>query len=580
MALPGIGVGLAIALSAQLWRGIELERSARAAEFARALTVAEVILQEAPGSAVAFAQLPAETALTAGPNGILPDAELGWLHPATPALDDDPVVAYRLQRAARAEFVAGDSALARAEFDELLAGPMMQAPRLQSLAAAAWQAVRADQPQRVAALAASADELLATLQPADLARPPVARAAAAMLRLPRSTAPAWATELVPFLPADDLAGLPATAQTFAATERSQRRAELQQLDAAWRAQQVPAGAALLFPHAGQLVWAQATDSGHRLQRLSAPAFLAAVQRAGEAGALPRWPWLVVADFGSPADSTAGVPGLRALRAANAAPDWTPWLWPAATIALLLAFAAAVAARLRATARESTALAAQADFLTNVTHELKTPLAAIRLLAEMLAEGRAQGREAEYHAMLVGETARLSSLIENVLDLGRAERGERKLANTAFDASVVVHDALAMLQPLAAQQGLAITFVAPASLPARGDPDVLAQALVAVLDNARKYAAGPVEIAATEGAQTIEIAVRDHGPGVPAAERERIFERFVRGAAQQHGSVPGIGVGLYLARTLLRRCGGDLRCTAAEPGPGACFLLTLPREDAR
>ncbi|MBL8725719.1 MAG: HAMP domain-containing histidine kinase, partial [Planctomycetes bacterium] len=234
---------------------------------------------------------------------------------------------------------------------------------------------------------------------------------------------------------------------------------------------------------------------------------------------------------------------------------------------------------RASAREGEALAAQAEFLTNVTHELKTPLAAIRLLAEMLAEGRAVGREAEYQAMLVAETARLSALIENVLDLRKAERATAPLARTPVDAAAVVRDTVAMLAPLAEQAGHRLTADLPPLPAARGDRGVLAQALVAVLDNARKYAPGPVEITAQAKPRQIEIAVRDHGQGVPAAERERIFERFVRGSAQQHGSVPGVGVGLHLARTLLRRSGGDLRCASAEPGPGAVFLLTLPREDA-
>lgn len=579
LALPALGGVLVAALAIQLWRGVDLERSARAAELAQAIAVAEAILREAPHSAAAFASLPGGDLLTTGPAGIVPDAELGWLQPERSSLDDDPVVAYRLDRAARAEFASGDATLARAEFDELLAGPLLPAPRLQCLAAAAWQSHRAGDAARTAELAARADELLAALRPTDLARPQLARAVAAVLRLPRPTPPPWAATLVPYLPADTLAGLPPTNLTTAAEQRSRRRTALQQLDAAWRAQQAPTGRSVLFEHAGDLVWAQPSADHHQLRTLSHAAFLAALQRAGEAGQLPRWPWLVAADFGPTAEPVAGIPGLRALRPAAAAPAWSPWLWPAATAALLLAFAAAVAARLRATARESAALAAQADFLTNVTHELKTPLAAIRLLAEMLAEGRAAGREAEYHTMLVGETARLSTLIENVLDLGRAERGERPLVATRLDAAAVVRDTVAVLTPLATQQGLQITVDAPPLPFARGDQDAVAQALVAVLDNARKYATGPIEVAAREQPRTIEIAVRDHGPGVPAAERERIFERFVRGAAQQHGSVPGVGVGLYLARTLLRRGGGDLRCQAADPGPGALFLLTLPREDA-
>ena len=160
-------------------------------------------------------------------------------------------------------------------------------------------------------------------------------------------------------------------------------------------------------------------------------------------------------------------------------------------------------------------------MTGVTHELKTPLAAIRLLAEMLSEGRARDREAEYHAMLVGETARLSTLIDGVLDLGRAERGERTLTIESFDAAAVLRETVAMLTPLTAQEGTTLRVELPTLPLARGDRDVLAQALVAVLDNARKYAPGTIDVAARICDGTIDLVLRDHGPGVPADERERL-----------------------------------------------------------
>ncbi|MBL8725309.1 MAG: hypothetical protein JNK49_14780, partial [Planctomycetes bacterium] len=391
LALPVLGAGVVVALAVQLWRGVGLERAARTAELARALAVAEAILREAPASAVAFASRSAAVVWQTGADGIVPDAELGWLWPLASPLDDDPVVAYRLERAARAEFAAGDAERARAEFDELLAGTMLPVPRLQSLAAAAWQSERAGAAERLADLASRADELLATLQPADLARPAVARSVAAVLRLPRPVPPPWASRLVPWLPAEALAGLPATADTAAAERRSAQRLAAQALDRAWQAARVPAGTAALLPFGERLLWAQPEGAHHRLQALTAAEFLGALQQAGELGALPRWPWLVAAEWGPTATACAGIPGLRALRPADDLPVWSPWLAPAATVVLLAALAWAIAARLRASAREGEALAAQAEFLTNVTHELKTPLAAIRLLAEMLAEGRAVGR---------------------------------------------------------------------------------------------------------------------------------------------------------------------------------------------
>ncbi|MFN8826358.1 MAG: sensor histidine kinase, partial [Planctomycetota bacterium] len=118
---------------------------------------------------------------------------------------------------------------------------------------------------------------------------------------------------------------------------------------------------------------------------------------------------------------------------------------------------------------------------------------------------------------------------------------------------------------------------------------------------RKYGAGGgrIDVLVAPQPRALVVAVRDRGPGVPAAESERVFERFVRGEAHRHGSTPGVGIGLYLARTIVRRLGGELAVVsqyeaealfaaraAAEPsatagvaahGPGACFVFRLPTE---
>ncbi|MCA8967011.1 MAG: HAMP domain-containing histidine kinase, partial [Planctomycetes bacterium] len=148
-----------------------------------------------------------------------------------------------------------------------------------------------------------------------------------------------------------------------------------------------------------------------------------------------------------------------------------------------------------------------------------------------------------------------------------------------DVDDVVRETVSLLQPLA-QPGAAEIVVATAAAPrARCDRAALVQTLVAVLDNARKYGAGPIEVRTAGDGQRVLIEVRDHGPGVPDDERQRIFERFVRGRREQHGNTPGVGIGLYLARTIVRRLGGELVCASPQTGPGACFRFTLLREDA-
>ncbi len=576
-----LGVGFAATLAAQLWRTAQLERTARALELDRATAVAERILRQAASSAAALARVAPTQRFVVRQGGVEVDPAVGWLWPADGGVERDLVVDDRLARAARAEFALGDRAAAQREFDELLAGPLPSIQRPAVLAAAAWQSRRTGDAERLAALRDELDACIAGIAPGDLGRPSLARAVAAAARLPRPAAPAWADALLPLLPPGSLAGLDAPGWLAAQQHAVLRRGLLQRADQELRARP-PTAVAGLRAVGQELLWWQArADGGHDAALLPAEGFLAAARAAGDAGDLPAWPWLVEAEFGDdPTAAVADVPFLRALHAAPASAMGTrPWLLPALTLALLTALAAAAAQMLRATNREAAAVAAQADFLTNVTHELRTPLASIRLLGEMLAEGRARGRETEYHTMLVGEATRLSMLIENVLDLGRAERGERALDLRPTDVEAVVRETVAVLQPQPSPGGSPIV-VAPASGPppvARCDRGALVQALVALLDNARKYGGGPIEIALITGAD-VRIDLRDHGPGVPAAERERIFERFVRGNRERHGATPGVGIGLYLARTIVRRQGGDLVCTSPrDGGAGALFSLTLPRE---
>jgi two-component system phosphate regulon sensor histidine kinase PhoR len=284
---------------------------------------------------------------------------------------------------------------------------------------------------------------------------------------------------------------------------------------------------------------------------------------------------------------AGVPvieGLWSVVPHDSAIDlpWTaqPAAALAAAIVLLLVLAGSGAFAFRALRQEALAVRARAEFLTVVTHELKTPLAAIRLLAEMMVEDRVPaGKTDEYYRLLAGEAARLSMLIENVLDLGRMERGERAYDLRACDLGEVAREAAVLFAPIAQRDGLQLrSDLGDGAVPGAADRGALLQALLNVLDNARKYASrgGTIELRTEREGGRLAITVRDFGPGVPAGEREAIFARFVRGDAHRHGSIPGVGLGLYLARAIARRHGGDLVCRApADGGPGAEFAFALP-----
>ncbi|MCA8944164.1 MAG: HAMP domain-containing histidine kinase [Planctomycetes bacterium] len=251
-------------------------------------------------------------------------------------------------------------------------------------------------------------------------------------------------------------------------------------------------------------------------------------------------------------------------------------------ALALCFVAALIANHRFVRAERAAMRARSEFLQSVTHELKTPLASIRLLAERLEHGRVgPDRQLEYFGLLADEATRLSVLIENVLDLGRIERGERAYDRRTCGVAEVVHEAIDVFRPLAQRDGMRVRAeVELDGIEAKIDRGAIVQALLNVLENARKYAAGSegVVVRATRSGDDVVIDVRDFGPGVPADEREAIFERFRRGARQQHGNVAGVGLGLHLARSIVRAHGGDVVCVEPE-GEGAEFRIRLPQREA-
>lgn len=264
-----------------------------------------------------------------------------------------------------------------------------------------------------------------------------------------------------------------------------------------------------------------------------------------------------------------------------APGGRWWLIPLVVgLAAVLGFA--LHRSLRALQRETDAARSRADFLTSVTHELKTPLASIRLLSEMLENERVpDDRRRSYAALLVGETARLSTIVENVLDLGRVERGERAYDLRPCRMDEIIREAVDAFAPVGERDGLRVVAETPEAASALVDRDAVIQAFVNVMDNARKYASegGTLDVESVRENGHLVVRMRDHGPGVDPCEREAVFDRFQRGTPQADGSIPGVGLGLYLARTIVRAQGGDLSCVAPpDAGPGACFEFTLPLED--
>jgi signal transduction histidine kinase len=220
---------------------------------------------------------------------------------------------------------------------------------------------------------------------------------------------------------------------------------------------------------------------------------------------------------------------------------------------------------------------QAGFMAAVSHEMRTPLAAMRLLAENLESGVADraGDRDDHVRLLRAECSRLSTLVENVL----AFTGKnREIFPERIDVAAMLTEVTEMIRPLAERQGIRLdTHLDPLPEPPGGDAAALRRALLNLLDNALKHtpAGGTVrcDIRAAAPAHW-QIEVSDAGPGVPEAERERIFEPFYRIGSELRRTTPGVGLGLALVRrTAFEHCGHV--AVSDAPDGGARFTLTLP-----
>jgi signal transduction histidine kinase len=223
-----------------------------------------------------------------------------------------------------------------------------------------------------------------------------------------------------------------------------------------------------------------------------------------------------------------------------------------------------------------------DFVSNVSHELKTPLTSIRMFSELLAEGRVLDKEKQrsYLNIITAETARLTRLINNVLDFSRIERGEKKYTFAKCDLVAVVRETVETYRPHLEANGFKLECDLPDSpLLVNGDRDALSQIVVNLLSNAEKYSNDRKEVRVEARQQSqplphVEVSVLDRGLGVPQGCEEKIFEQFYRAHDSLSSGIQGSGLGLTLARQIARAHGGDVVC---EPraGGGSCFTLRLP-----
>lgn len=198
---------------------------------------------------------------------------------------------------------------------------------------------------------------------------------------------------------------------------------------------------------------------------------------------------------------------------------------------------------------------------NVSHELRTPITALQAVLENVVDGVVEP-DAETMRMALSQTERLGELVTNLLDLSRVEGGAIPLQISRFDVDEFLREAVAHVSVSATGAPVAVT-VSPSDLTAVADPARLRQVVINLVDNAIRHspAGGRVTVLAVGGASGLRLEVADDGPGIAPGERERVFERFTRGATSDGGT----GLGLAIARWAVELHGGVIEVMDTEAG---------------
>jgi len=249
-------------------------------------------------------------------------------------------------------------------------------------------------------------------------------------------------------------------------------------------------------------------------------------------------------------------------------------------AVLAALAGLLAAR-RAFYEQQRLSEMKSNFVSSVSHELRAPIASMRLLSESLERGKVSdaGKKQDYYRFLVQESRRLTSLIENVLDFSRIEQGRKEYQREPADLDAIVEDTIKLMQPAAAEKQVGLArrpFIGPGPL-VTCDGLAMQQALINLIDNAVKHSppGAQVEVGLEDGAPNgVRLWVEDQGPGIPPEEHEKIFERFYRRGSELRRETQGIGIGLTIVKHIVEAHAGRVLVRSAV-GQGSRFTIELP-----
>jgi signal transduction histidine kinase len=251
-----------------------------------------------------------------------------------------------------------------------------------------------------------------------------------------------------------------------------------------------------------------------------------------------------------------------------------------------------------------------NFVSSVSHELRAPIASMRLMAESLSRGAIQepSRQSEYYRFIVQECRRLASMIENVLNFSRIDQGRMHYEFEPVDIRNLVEDTVKLMAPATAERQVRLQFElgddpSPSNAPPpMVDGIALQRALINVIDNALKHSPEGGTVRCRTGFQPahndasagltnraksnitsnagpgpgphVWIAIEDQGPGIPIEDHRKIFERFYRRGSELRRETQGVGIGLSIVKHIVDAHNGRIR-VESKPGHGATFILELP-----
>jgi signal transduction histidine kinase len=222
---------------------------------------------------------------------------------------------------------------------------------------------------------------------------------------------------------------------------------------------------------------------------------------------------------------------------------------------------------------------KSEFISNVSHELKSPLTSIRMMTEMLHHNRVdtEERKSEYYTAMLEESEHLSHLIDNILDFSRIDEDRKKYEFADLDLDKLTREFIKSIIEMIKETGFEINYTCQDKVPIiQADRNAILQVLYNLVDNAIKFSgkSRKINIDLASKDNEIQLSVRDYGIGITAKDQEKIFERFYRSRESQRSGIRGSGIGLTIVKKIVEDHGGQLS-VESRPGEGSMFTVRLP-----